>query len=98
MPSLTVSLSMRSTFTMIRPSMTMLSLSLRERMSIDGGELAGGGAVIGSITFGRKRVGFFAQKGRGIRRRKAFDEGLHPLEGAAQHLVIETGALADAAE
>src|SRR5687767_10007596 len=91
MPSFTVSLSMRNTFTMILPSMMMLSLSLRERMSITSSD---------GVEHRRRRV-----ERQNVRRVQVLrfvvecaDKTLHEVQRTAKQRLVLLRALAHAEE
>src|SRR5688572_2812031 len=88
MPSFTVSLSMRSTFTMILPSMMMLSFSLRERMSITSGN------GVEDRWCGVDRDDVRSVKVLRVVRVERGDEPLHEVKRAAEQRLILLRALA----
>src|SRR5262249_17491295 len=98
MPSLTVSFSIRSTLTMIRPSITMLSLSLRERMSMACRGLDEGVVKCGAGLDHQMGIVLSLQGGGLVLRREGGNETLHQVEGATEQEMILLGAFAHAQE
>src|SRR5262245_36537473 len=94
---------MRSIFTTILPSITMLSLSFRDRISMGVGRFDGGSSDgLVEVVRAARRQGdgpgdVQAQGGGGVWR-EVGDKLPHEVEGALKEAVVLLGALPDALE